>query len=76
MLRDGIEDYEYLAMLQRLVEERKDGMTADELADCRRLLEVPPEISAGMTKFTGDPAPIEARREEVARAIVRLTAEK
>ncbi len=76
MLRDGIEDYEYLAMLQRLVEERKDGMTADELAECRRLLEVPPEISAGMTEFTGDPAPIEARRGEVARAIVRLTAGK
>jgi len=36
------------------------------------LLEVPDSITADMTTFTRDPAPIETRREEVARAIERL----
>ena len=36
------------------------------------LLEVPKIITKDMTTFTKDPAPIEARREEMAEAIERL----
>ena len=75
MLRDGIEDYEYLVILDELIEKRKDTIPADELEQYRELLEVPPSISESMTEFTWDPAPIEARREAVARAIVRLKTE-
>ena len=75
MLRDGIEDYEYLVMLDELIEQHKDTIPADELAQYRELLDVPPSISESMTEFTWDPAPIEARREAVARAIVRLKTE-
>ena len=36
------------------------------------LLDVPREITASMTEFTKNPAPIEARRAELARAIEEL----
>ncbi len=74
MLRDGIEDYEYLVMLDRLIEERRASIPEVEWVAYRQLLDVPPSISESMTEFTWDPAPIEARREAVARAIVRLGA--
>jgi len=35
-------------------------------------LETPAEITASTTEFTWDPAPIEAHREKVARAIASL----
>jgi len=58
MLRDGIEDYEYLTMLKRI-----DRMSP--------LLKVPADISADLTHFTISPKPIERRRLELARAIER-----
>ena len=73
MLRDGIEDYEYLAILQRLLEARRDKLTADQRARYSTLLEVPREITADMTTFTITPAPIEAHRNRVARALVELS---
>ena len=73
MLRDGIEDYEYLAILRNLLASRGDRLKADERAAFTALLEVPPEITKDMTTFTKDPAPIERRREAVARAIEALS---
>jgi hypothetical protein len=34
---------------------------------------VPEDITKDMTTFTKDPAPIEARRDQIARAIVELS---
>jgi len=62
MLRDGIEDYEYLVVLRKLIEANKGN-----------LLEVPEDITSDMTTFTNDPAPIEARRDRIARAISELS---
>jgi hypothetical protein len=72
MLRDGIEDYEYLVILKRLLEDKKDKLTRSQRQDYAGLLEVPDEITRDMTTFTKDPAPIEKRRDQVARAIVKL----
>jgi hypothetical protein len=72
MLRDGIEDYEYLAMLRRLLAERGANLPAQKRAQFTALLDVPPEITKDLTTFTKDPAPIERRREAVARAIETL----
>lgn len=72
MLRDGIEDYEYMAILKRLLEERKDVLSKRALRRFQRLLEVPEEITADLKHFTKDPAPIEKRRNEIARTIERL----
>ncbi len=72
MLRDGIEDYEYHAMLKRLLGERQD-LDAHRRAEYEALLDVPDSVTASMTEFTHDPAPIEARRDEIARAIAVLS---
>lgn len=74
MLRDGIEDYEYLAMLRRLLATRGSALPAEERARCAALLEVPTDITAGITTFTRDPEPIERRRRALAAAIATLTA--
>ncbi|MCX7015835.1 MAG: DUF4091 domain-containing protein [Candidatus Sumerlaeota bacterium] len=72
MLRDGIEDYEYLAILKRLIEEKRAKLSDAERQRFEALLEVPESITKDITTFTADPAPIEKRREEVARAVESL----
>lgn len=72
MLRDGLEDYEYLAMLSRLLEEKGASLKAHEKRVYEELLRVPESISADMVTFTWDPAPIERRRNDIAAAIADL----
>jgi hypothetical protein len=72
MLRDGIEDYEYLAILRRLIEQKKASLPAERIAELHRLLEVPAEVTSSLKDFAKDPAPIEKRRDEVAQAIEGL----
>lgn len=67
MLRDGIEDYEYMVILkERLAHCQKPS------EECAELLQVPGEITQTMTEFTRIPTPIEKRRDAIARAIERL----
>jgi hypothetical protein len=72
MLRDGIEDYEYLAILNRLIKNRKDRLTPGQMQQFSALLDVPETITKDMTTFTKDPTPIESRRDKVAKAIAKL----
>jgi len=72
MLRDGIEDYEYLAILRRLLKARGSKLPPARRAEYTKLLTVPEAITKDLTTFTRDPAPIEARRHEVAKAIEAL----
>ena len=72
MLRDGVEDYEYFVILERLFEARRDQIPLNQRGIYEGLLEVPDNISKSLTEFTKDPAPIEARRDAIARAIVEL----
>ncbi len=76
MLRDGIEDYEYLAILRRLLVSRKDSLAPEEFRRIGSLLGVPASITRSMTEYTRDPAPIEERRIEIARAIEALAGGK
>jgi hypothetical protein len=73
MLRDGIEDYEYLVMLKRLMETKGAKLDATQKAQYATLLEVPADITKDMTTFTKDPAAIESHRDRVARAISTLS---
>ncbi len=75
MLRDGIEDYEYMAMLSRLLETKGDAVSRWRRARFRKLLEVPASVSKSLTEFTDRPEPIEKHRDAVARAIERLSTE-
>ncbi|MBN2269357.1 MAG: DUF4091 domain-containing protein [Sedimentisphaerales bacterium] len=72
MLRDGLEDYEYLAMLKRLLKAKDPKLSAALRKEFSALLDVPEEITKDMTAFTKDPAPIEARRDKIARVIAAL----
>ncbi len=72
MLRDGIEDYEYLAILRGLLRAKGSSVPDAEREQLAKLLDVPEAITKDMKAFTMDPGPIEARRAEVAGAIERL----
>ncbi|MCP4644886.1 MAG: DUF4091 domain-containing protein [bacterium] len=73
ILRDALEDFEYLAILERLVGAREDDLSWRAKRRARRLLEVPESITSDMTTYTKDPAPIEKQRDRVARAIEKLS---
>ncbi len=72
-LRDGLEDYEYLWLLQKAVEqsasvEAKAGLRRE----AERLLKVPSGISQDTRHFTTDPRAILEQRDRIARLIEQL----
>ncbi len=69
MLRDGLEDYEYLALLRARLAQAGATLTAERRAELEALLNVPPAITTDLQTFTKDPAPIEAHRARLARAL-------
>lgn len=73
-LRDGVEDYEYFALLQQLCEkaEQNSAVPRSLIQKARALLEVPPEISKSMTEFTCDPRPMLQHRDQLARMVEQL----
>jgi hypothetical protein len=73
MIREGVEDYEYLWMLRELIEKHRGGLTAEKLQGYEALLAVPESITKDMTTFTTDPGPIYQRRAAVAAAIEELS---
>lgn len=72
MLRDGVEDYEYMVMLKKAIEKAKGKLSDKEREEYSALLVVPEEISTDLTHFTKDPVPIEAHRGKVAKALEKL----
>ncbi len=70
MLRDGVEDYEYLTMLRK----RLETATPEQRRQYEPLLTVPESISAGLTRWTFDPTPILQRRHAIATALEQLGA--
>ena len=72
-LRDGIEDYEYLAILKRLLAAKGAALSAADRKAMTDLLIVPPEISSSLTTWTKNDTAILARRDALALAIERLS---
>ncbi len=72
MLREGIEDYEYLALLKRLLKRYGDRLEPPERERMQALLTVPDEIVRNGRLYTKRSEPIYARRALIARAIERL----
>ncbi len=72
MLRDGIEDYEYFALLRRLLKAKGPRLSEADRARYEALLAVPRDVSRSMTDFTLAPEPMERHRRALARAIVEL----
>jgi Glycoside hydrolase 123, catalytic domain/Glycoside hydrolase 123 N-terminal domain len=71
-LRDGIEDYEYLTILRRKLDDRRGSLDPEQLANYEKLLRVPAAITRSITHFAKDGSPIELRRDQIARAIESL----
>lgn len=73
MLREGVEDYEYLWLLAEKVRQLKAKQSPDVesplLQEAEKLLEVPSSITSSMTEFTFNPKPIYEHRERIARMI-------
>lgn len=72
MLRDGIEDYEYMAILRRLLEDAKATLPPRVYKRYAALLDVPASIASDMKTYTKDPVPIEKHRNRIACAIEEL----
>ncbi|HOJ40805.1 MAG TPA: DUF4091 domain-containing protein, partial [bacterium] len=73
-IRDGVEDWEYLYLLGKLMEEaKKAGVAVPEelMKESQSLLKVPEEAVASPRKFTDSPEMIEKTREKVAKLIIR-----
>ena len=68
MLGDGIEDYEYFAMLKRNLATASE----EDKATYSPLLSVPETVTKTMTDFSVDPEPLESYRVRLARALERL----
>jgi hypothetical protein len=73
MLRDGLEDYEYLVILKRLLAEKRDEISWPQKPRYEKLLEIPDSISKDLKHYTKDPAPVEKRRDAIAHAIEKLS---
>lgn len=69
MWRDGLEDYEYLMMLQDLYNAKKSNLNPKEQQEIKQLLEVPQEIGKSLYNFSKNPKYIENQRIRIAKAI-------
>lgn len=72
MIREGVEDYEYLYLLRSLIDKHRDRIAAARLATYEALLQTPESITKDMTTFATDSTPIYRRRRQVAEAIEQL----
>jgi len=69
MLSDGIEDFEYLTMLARLIEESGETLSGAQRETMEGLLQVPDTIFTSRVDYNFDPTPPEERRAKIARGI-------
>lgn len=73
MLREGVEDYEFLYLLREKLEARRSALTPEQIRRYEALSEVPASITSDMTTFTTDPTPVYERRAAIAAAIEELS---
>jgi hypothetical protein len=76
VLRDGLEDYEYLHQLGQLVvrARAREAFEPTLLQRAQRLLEVDPELVGSMRSYSHDPEVLLAQRAAVADAIEAIQA--
>jgi hypothetical protein len=72
MLREGVEDYEFLYLLRDMIQQHRPRLPPVEVRRLENLLVVPAAITTEMTKFTTDPAAIYEHRRAVAEAVERI----
>ncbi len=74
-IRDGIEDYEMLALLAQATEQlRARSPQSKLLAEAEGLLKVNPAVVKDLTHYASSPGVIETERERVARCLLAVRA--
>ena len=68
ILRDGIEDFEYFSMLEKLTKD----VTGSKALKAKKLLQIPKSIYADEKTYTKDPQQMLKHRRKLAKAIVSL----
>jgi hypothetical protein len=73
-IRDGIEDYEYLYILNDLIKqaEKKPGVDKAMLARAKKLVAVRDDVAKSPTEYSTDPAVLLGARAELAEMIQKL----
>ena len=72
IIRDGIEDYEALAVLEELTDKLDEsGRSPALVAASRKMLEVSPEVTKDLREYTDDPLVLLEHRRLLARQIVQ-----
>ncbi len=73
ILREGIEDFEYLWQLRHAVRTlEKRGVTGPDVEQAKRLTVIPDQICKSLTEFTWDPKPLYEHRLKVGLALEGL----
>ena len=67
LIRDGLEDYDYFAILRDMI--NTGDLSSSQRKRAEKFLKLGPEISESLQKFCKDPAVLEQRRNAVAQAI-------
>ena len=77
LLRDGMEDYEYLALLQHIVQSAAQRGMADQtlVQRANRLLAVDPVLVTSLRAYAKDPSVLEDQRRLIAEIIEQLQQE-
>ena len=74
-IRDGIEDYEYLLLLENYVR-RQEGGSNRQLKEARKLLAIPDSLVAGPAEYEKDPQSLIQYRNLIGRLLNGLNAER
>jgi hypothetical protein len=72
-MRDGVEDYDALRLLQDLVKTKGDRAPADLRERARQALVIGPEISTALTNYPATAQAMVARRRLVNELIVQFS---
>jgi len=78
MIRDGVEDYEYLALLSTLLSKAKtlppnERQESSLIDKAQQLCLVPDSITRSMTDYTKNPGQLLERRRAIADMIEKLS---
>ena len=74
-IRDGVEDYDYHAILREnlaLLQKKGVAIPPKLREECEELLDIPDDIVETLTKYTKSPEKLRARRERLGEAIDKL----
>ena len=71
-IRDGIEDYEYLVLLEKLISKAPRGK-AKEIAVAKELLQIPQSIYTNEKTYNKDPQVLLEYRKKLAESILKLS---